>query len=86
MPTSLPSQKELLKYFSYNPETGVVTRTKTTSSRSKAGDIVGSVDCRGYVHVMFEGKFYQLHRLIYKMETGRDPQGTVDHDNEGKVR
>jgi hypothetical protein len=68
----LPEQADLLSRFSYDPETGEVTRAD--------GSKVGWDRGNGYLCARFDGSIYMLHRLIWKMVHGVDPE-CVDHLN-----
>lgn len=41
---------------------------------------VGTTDARGYLTVQFDKNIYLIHRLIYKMFTGKEPD-YLDHIN-----
>lgn len=75
------SQSRLKQLFVYDPETGVLTRRITTSSRAKAGAVVGTDDGAGYLQVNINHKKYRLHRVIFCYMTGSWPEGDVDHDD-----
>jgi hypothetical protein len=72
----------LHKLFSYDPETGLVTRKITTSSRAIKGMTVGCKNAAGYLVVNINYKVEYLHRVIYCMMTGAEPAMTIDHVNE----
>jgi hypothetical protein len=76
----LPSQLILLKYFSYDPDTGIV-RNLIKRKGANIGDVVGSDSGKGYLYASFHGVKYRLHRLIWKMVTGRDPIAQIDHED-----
>jgi hypothetical protein len=64
-------QEVLLKTFSYDPETGQLTRLKT-------GEAYKPNRKDGYVVVGFDYKTYLAHRLIWIMVYGRSPT-EIDH-------
>lgn len=71
----------LSSLFDYDPLTGVVTRRVSVSGRGtkcQAGSEVGSVDGKGYLHVMVRGKFIRLHRLAFFLAYKRTPD-LIDH-------
>lgn len=72
-------QDKLLNYFNYNPETGELY-LKLGNRRKPPGTIAGWLDVQGYRQVLFEGKQYSAHRLIWTMMTGETPV-EVDHIN-----
>ena len=70
---ALPSADELLSVFSYNPETGELSRIH---SKRK----VGSRNPKGYLVVSYKGGCYPATRLIWMMVTGEDPKDYfIDH-------
>lgn len=69
----LPPQRDLQEMFSYDETTGEL-RWKVRPNRSTP---VGSlVRC---LQVQIRGRAYMRHRIIWKMVTGQDPDGTIDH-------
>lgn len=76
----LPSKKRLNELFDYNEKTGVLTN-RISWGRRQAGAVVGRPDRCGALQAMVDGKLYLVHRLIWKMKTGKDPRDTVDHKN-----
>ena len=77
----LPDTDLLREYFTYDKNTGIVTRLKRVSSRALVGYEVGSMGVSGYLGVCFQGKHYRLARVIWKLVTGDDPLGQIDHIN-----
>ncbi len=78
----LPEQKDLLKAFEYNSETGKIFK--------KLKDKTISTGCKRYrldrngepwMHVIsYNGVQYASHRIIWRMVTGEDPAPlTIDH-------
>jgi hypothetical protein len=86
-PKPLPPLDELRRLFSYNPETGLLTRLVKTGGRALAGSIVsGRYGSKGYLGVMINGEDYMLHRICWKMCYGVDPgPSQVDHKNLDKA-
>ena len=58
-------------------------RWKSQACRNvKAGDPAGSVHSRGYWHVQLNQKTYLAHRIIFYLQTGKDPGSLlIDHVN-----
>ena len=73
--------ERLYELFNYNTETGVLTRLVRTSNRNRAGDIAGWLDAQGYRRVKFDGKTYQVHRLVWFYVHGTWPTDQLDHIN-----
>ena len=48
----------------YDPDTGIFTR-KISRGNQKAGNIVGSLDKKGYLTAMVLHKYVKLHRLAW---------------------
>lgn len=79
------SHEYLASLFAYDALTGVVTRKIwRNNKKAKAGDVVGSVDGKGYLHVAVEGKFIRVHRLGYFLATGEVPK-SIDHADRVKT-
>lgn len=77
-PHPLPSLERLNELFRYDPDTGHLYRqSNDTQVRGKVG--------AGYLSVSIKhGLGYRslrVHRIIWKMMTGKDPEGVVDHIN-----
>ena len=77
------SQEELKRLFNYDPLTGVFKRRITTSSKAKAGDVVGTMT-EGYLRCSIGYKPYLLHRLAWVYVYGALPNGKIDHINGDK--
>lgn len=86
---TLPSRDELSRFFSYDPETGVLTNT-VSRGRARAGEIAGrsfrmrqSVpEDRRYRRVGFGNREYLAHAIIVVLMGLSIPHGhEVDHKN-----
>lgn len=77
----LPPLELLHELFELDAEQGVLRRKVTRAPNARAGDVVGSVDSKGYLHVNISGRFYRVHRLVFYMHYGFDPQTHLDHVN-----
>lgn len=81
-----PRSKPLLTHldakrrFSYDRETGKLTRRAVTSGRV-VGSTVGSLRGDGYIVVHVNNVKYLAHRLIWFMENGEWPTQEIDHIN-----
>ena len=76
----LPSQEELLRRFSYNPEIGEVRWNAMVGMRGIPGTIAGHKQkTSGYWVLMVDWRTYYAQRIIWKMMTGSDPEEQIDH-------
>jgi hypothetical protein len=78
------SQSKLKRLFEYNPDTGLFTRLVQQSANAMVGQVVGTVDGKGYLHVSIDKQFYLLHRLAFLYMTGSIPK-YVDHKNRIRI-
>lgn len=70
----------ILRRFSYDPVTGVMTHRETTTNRVKVGDPVGHLHhTSGYLQTRLGGKTVKVHRVIWFYQTGAWPSEDVDH-------
>ena len=89
---TLPSQEYLNECFTYNPESGELawkvrprhhfesdTNMKKSHSRA-AGQRTGNVCVQGYVRTKLDKRLWFVHRIIWKMVHGVDPE-QIDHVN-----
>lgn len=76
----LPDLETLNKLFKYDPENGVLY-SLCNSKRRKIGDVLGTKDGKGHLQVWAEGRLFAVHRIVWKMQTGKDPVGHIDHIN-----
>jgi hypothetical protein len=77
----MPTQSELKKLLDYDPATGYLTWKETRRMR-KAGARAGHLDKAGYRNLcMANNRTMKAHRLIWKLVTGKEPKGTIDHIN-----
>ena len=74
----LPDKKVLDGLFSYNYETGLLSR-KSSSGRTKSG-VCSAKNPKGYVYTRVNGKRFFVHRIIWKMIKGKDSD-QIDHIN-----
>lgn len=76
---------DLFASLNYDPLTGVWTRIKSYTNRTKPGDRADRVSKRKQPHytVAVLGKQYTAHRLAWFYMTGTWPENLVDHkDND----
>lgn len=72
----MKSFAEILKYDS---STGKLFWKVSPSRKMKIGDEAGCFNPRGAVEIIFEGKQYRAHRIIWEIVYGHPPEGTIDH-------
>jgi hypothetical protein len=73
----LPSVERLETLIECDFNTGVV-RAKVKRPRIAPGMVLGT-PTHGYLQIYVDGVPYRLHRLIWKLYYGTDPQGHIDH-------
>jgi hypothetical protein len=69
--------EDFAPYFEYKD--GKIVR-KVTFKKSKAGDVIGTYDAKGYLKVGHLGKSWAAHRVAYLLNHGYCPD-FVDHIN-----
>ena len=75
------TQGELKELFYYDGDTGLFTRRSTTSWRSLAGTIAGSLTSTGYMVIKINYQSYYAHRLAWLYVNGEFPVDRIDHIN-----
>lgn len=75
---------EAIEAFEYDPASGKLFWKIDVGKSKLAGKQAGTIN-RGYVKVIFRGKHYMAHRLIWLMEKGRWPPDEIDHINGDKA-
>lgn len=81
MSDTLPPIEILRQYFSYNPETGLITKLKLISVKDRVlpGSIVGGTPDNGYYRTKIMGVRVHIHQLAYALHTGAWAPSIVDH-------
>jgi hypothetical protein len=78
----LPPVEKLREVFSYNPETGVITRNKVINRWKSKGGVVDNLDPEGYIRVWCQGRLLTAGRVAYTLHYGIDPYPLeIDHIN-----
>lgn len=89
----LPSQEVLRALLDYDPGTGALTwrergvdgfasaRSHASWSAKHVGKAVIGTNLTGYRRVKIDGRHVLMHRLIWKLVHGIDPDGEIDHIN-----
>jgi hypothetical protein len=88
METTLDEAELARKFFSYDEETGVVTRTGSLSRATERfkGRAVGTMSRDGYLQTNFCGlRIVRVHRLAWLIKTGKWPDLVIDHINGDKT-
>lgn len=75
------TQKLLKKLFYYDPDKGHFIRKVSTARRAKVGDIAGTKNDRGYIHISVNSTHQKAHRLAWTYVYGSTPTGYIDHIN-----
>jgi excinuclease UvrABC ATPase subunit len=76
-------QTDLKNYLSYDKDTGEFIALQG-SLRHPVGRKLGTLHSTGYVVIRIQGKLYKAHRLAWLYETGKFPDGVIDHINRNK--
>lgn len=76
--------QEYVKYlFTYD---GLNLRWRVKKSmRIKLGEVAGSLNGEGYIHIEIDGKKHKAHRLIWLYVYGEMPPDEIDHINRNKL-
>jgi len=79
------TQKQLKEILEYNPDTGLFTWIRQTSSRVKIGSTAGcevTFSYGGkYINIKALGRLYLAHRLAWFYVHGNWPKDQIDHIN-----
>lgn len=59
--------------LNHDPNTGTLTYSSKAKGNKREGDKVGCIDRHGYIKVMFQGRMYYAHRMVWMMVNGRSP-------------
>jgi hypothetical protein len=93
---SLPSQDYLASCFDYNSDTGELIWKRRPVEHFKnparwsswnqcyAGTVAGTINDRGYYHVLIQGHHYTIHRIVWKLVKGEEPPEFVDHEDRNR--
>jgi hypothetical protein len=80
----LPPIEVLREFFSYDPETGVLSRIKPSKNNPNCMGPVALVTAQGYLCCWFKSRKLQAHRVAWKLRTGEEPPQEIDHINRDK--
>lgn len=79
---SLITQAYLKSLFDY--QDGQLIWKVTNSNRIRIGQIAGTLNKDGYIHIIIDGIVYKAHRLIWLYHYGKWPEKLIDHVNRNK--
>ena len=77
------TQKQLKEYLSYDRNNGEFIALQR-SPKYPASRKLGTLHSTGYVVIKIQKKLYKAHRLAWLYETGKFPDGVIDHINRNK--
>jgi hypothetical protein len=85
-PKPLPDAAYLRSVFLYLPVTGQLVWRPRVDAKGRgnhlyAGKPAGTIQKDGYRYVYLDGENWLAARIIWKMQTGRDPEGEIDHES-----
>lgn len=79
----LPTQDELRRLFTYDPERGLL-RNRIKRGTAAVGEVAGTVNSNGYRQV--GSSKYLMHRLIWVYHNGQIPANRfIDHINHNRA-
>ena len=83
----LPSLERLQEIFDLDG--GVLRwrkRPHPQANRIRPGQVAGTPrGGRGYLLVRLDGRYWRVHRIIFKLHHGREPGPLLDHINNNKT-
>lgn len=68
-----------------NTKKGELFWRKDKGRRAKKGNIAGRLGSAGYKAVSFDNKTELVHRIIWVLEKGYEPEGFIDHIDRNKL-
>lgn len=75
----LPPIAELVRIFRYDPESGILYNRIRRGTTAPAGVQTGTKGAGGYLVVRVNRVLYKVHRIIWLMVYGKEPDGDIDH-------
>lgn len=75
------TQEYLKSILEYNSESGNFYWRVQKASKIKIGQIAGSKNFYGYIHIHIDQKKYPAHRLVWLYVYGKFPTHQIDHIN-----
>jgi hypothetical protein len=78
-------QYNLKEMLSYDPNTGnIFWKINPNLGYTKAGDIAGTIDNKGYIVISVGYKRYKAHRLAWYLYYDEWPKNQIDHIDRNK--
>ena len=77
--SGLPDLERLKDIIKYDHESGNAFWRVSRGSAKKGTRI--TCESNGYIVVRIDGKLYRLHRVLFKMYHGYEPENDIDHIN-----
>jgi len=74
-------QDRLKQLYSYDNELGVLRWKNPTNRSVLRGSVVGSLHSSGYMFTTIARKMFSIHRLIFILHHGYNPENDIDHIN-----
>ncbi len=68
----------LREILDYDPKTGIF-KWKQSGPGKRPDRIAGTLESKGYIRIMIDGKLYRAHRLAWLYMTGEWPKEEIDH-------
>ena len=79
------TRDELLKWFTYSPETGQFFNVRAWGARPAGREAKGSLNASGYLQLPVAGRPYVAHRLAWLYVHNDWPEQQLDHINRNKA-
>ena len=73
--------ESMMEFVHYDRESGKLFWKKNIGTTGRAGQEAGALHHTGYKTIGFMGVRYNVHRVIWSIETGQTKFGEVDHIN-----
>lgn len=76
---------EIRRNFIYSEDDGQLLWAQDRNNVCKAYSVAGSINKDGYKQVMFNGKRYLIHRLVWSLFSNSDNPEEIDHINGNRL-
>ena len=71
--------------ITYDSNTGIFIWRVSTTNKVNVGDVVGTINDKGYLQTRIQGKIVKLHRLAWAFIYGVFPINQLDHEDQDKT-